>query len=141
MTTPLTVDEYIQQFKEDVSRVHQFANGGPTEVVQSEGGEYPTLQNLVEQYKAKIETLAETRLAGLVIRQYAFSADNLLVVSHDLGTEIFDITVVDNEGVEHQLIPLEERTADSFTLAFSMPVAGTLVVRYYTGTAVTTLPS
>lgn len=141
MSTPTTVAEYIQQFKEDVARVHQFGNGGPTEFVQSEGGDYPTLQNLVAQYRARIETLAETRLSGLVIRQYEFSAENQLVVIHDLNTEVFDITVVDDEGVDHLLIPLAERTANSFTLAFAMPVSGRLVVRYYTGMEVTALPS
>lgn len=141
MSTPITVAEYIQQFKEDVARVHQFGNGGPTEFVQSEGGEYPTLQNLIAQYRANLETLAESRFAGLVIRQYAFSADNQLVVNHDLNTEMFDVTVMDNEGVDHLLIPLAERTPNSFTMVFAMPVTGKMVVRYYTGTDVTALPS
>lgn len=122
---------YIARFKADVDLTHIFVNGGETEDVITEGGNYPTIAKLVAQNKKALA--ASIQDSGFAIRNYTFENATTLHIKHNMSATRFLETITDVDGSR---IYATIRTVDNseFVVEFTELTSGSVSVVFCTNT-------
>jgi len=125
-----TLAWHIDRFITDSGLAHDFVKGDENLMVQGEAGAYPSLAKLAKDAKIQIDLIAEQRLGGLVVRKYTFAATQMLNIKHDLNTELFSMTIMnDVKDILHA--PFEPIDSNEFTIHFTEPESGIVIIQFF----------